>query len=106
MPALYHKASVMAYVSFYEGFGMPIAEAMAAGTAVVTSNCTSMPEVAGEFAELVDPHDIESIRDGLDKLLSNPQLRLSRSKEGKEWAQQWNWRHSALSLMNSFKQLR
>jgi len=106
MPALYHNASVMAYVSFYEGFGMPIAEAMAAGTAVVASNCTSMPEVAGEFAELVDPHDIESIRDGLDKLLSNPQLRLSRSKEGKEWAQQWNWRHSALSLMNSFKQLR
>ena len=66
---LYSEASLFAYPSLYEGFGLPILESFYHGTPVVTSNISSMPEVAGNAAELVDPNSIESIRQGLEKVL-------------------------------------
>ena len=59
LPALYREAACLAYPSLYEGIGFPVLEAMACGTPVVTSNVSSMPEVAGDAALLVDPYDVE-----------------------------------------------
>jgi glycosyltransferase involved in cell wall biosynthesis len=70
LAVLYSEASLFAYPSLYEGFGLPILEAFYHGTPVLTSNTSSMPEVAGNAAELVDPESVESIRAGLEKLLT------------------------------------
>lgn len=67
MPGLYAGAACVAYVSLCEGFGLPIVEAMAAGAPVVTSNCSSMPEVAGDAALLVDPTDVTAIADAIGR---------------------------------------
>jgi len=82
LAVLYGEAELFAYPSLYEGFGLPILEAFYHGTPVVTSNISSMPEVAGNAAELVDPLSVESIRDGLKKILNesteDQQKRLQR----------------------------
>lgn len=72
LPALYWHASVFALVSLYEGFGMPVLEALACGIPVAVSNVSSLPEVAGAHAILVDPLDIDSIVQGITQALTNP----------------------------------
>lgn len=69
IPALYRGAKAIAYVSLQEGFGLPIVEAFGVGVPILTSNVSSMPEVAGDGALLVDPYSIEDIRDGLDEIV-------------------------------------
>jgi len=98
-------ATVLAYVSFYEGFGMPVAEAMAAGTAVLASSVTSIPEVAAGAACLVNPHAVDSIRAGLLALLSGDDLRLSCEKKGRERARQLTWAASAAALLDVLRPL-
>lgn len=73
LAVLYGEADVFVYASLYEGFGLPILEAFYHGTPVVTSNLSSMPEVAGNAAELVDPDQVESIRQGIEKILNENQ---------------------------------
>ena len=75
LPSLTAGASVLAYPSLYEGFGLPLAEAMASGVACVTSNVSSMPEVAGEGARLVDPLSVSELSGALSGLLENPEER-------------------------------
>ena len=72
LAVLYRLAAVFVFPSLYEGFGLPPLEAMASGTPVVVSNVSSLPEVVGDAAVLVDPHDIDSIVDGLRSVLTNP----------------------------------
>ncbi len=74
LPALFAGAAAFAYPSLYEGFGFPVAQAMAAGVAVVTSNVSCLPEVAGEGALLVDPRSAAEIRAAMEKLLASPTL--------------------------------
>jgi glycosyltransferase involved in cell wall biosynthesis len=71
----YQRADLVAFVSTYEGFGMPILEAQAVGVPVVTSNQSSMPEVAGDGAVLVDPWDVGSIREGIQRVINDQDLR-------------------------------
>ena len=71
----YHRCDILSFVSTYEGFGMPIIEANAVGRVVITSKTSSMPEIAGNAAYLVDPFNTESIRDGFLTVISNTQLR-------------------------------
>ena len=71
----YHQCDILSLVSTLEGFGMPIVEANAVGRPVITSNTTSMPEIAGDAAVLVDPFDISSIREGILTIIQNQQLR-------------------------------
>ena len=83
LPALTAGASVLAYPSLYEGFGLPLAEAMAAGVACVTSNVSSLPEVAGEGARLVDPLSVSELRDALAALLESPGERARLGRAGR-----------------------
>ncbi|MDY0102510.1 MAG: glycosyltransferase family 1 protein [Lentimicrobium sp.] len=71
----YQEADIVSFVSLYEGFGLPIIEANAIGRPVITSNCTSMPEVAGEAALLVNPYDVKEIRQAIQKIIEDDKLR-------------------------------
>src|SRR5439155_16846144 len=84
LAVMYRLAGVFVFPSLYEGFGLPPLEAMASGTPVVTSNVSSLPEVAGEAAVLVDPYRPEAIADGIERVLSDETLR--RDLREKEFA--------------------
>jgi glycosyltransferase involved in cell wall biosynthesis len=95
LPALYNGALFLAYPTLYEGFGLPALEAMACGTAVLTSNVSSLPEIVGQAGVYVEPKDIESITQGLRLLLDDNQLRQELVEKGVERAKSFNWRKAA-----------
>ncbi len=80
----YREADIVSFVSLYEGFGLPIVEAQSVGRPVITSNVTSMPEVAGDSAMLVDPENVEHIRQGIQKLIKDEKLRKELVQKGFE----------------------
>jgi len=86
LAALYRRARVAVFPSLAEGFGLPVAEAMASGTPVVTSNVSSMPEVAGGAAVLVDPEDVDAITAGIRRVFERPELRRDLREKGPERA--------------------
>lgn len=106
MPALYEAAGIFAYVSLFEGFGMPVLEAMSYGVPVLTSNISSMPEVAGDAALLTDPLSIDDIADSLRNLIQNEALRERLAVAGREQAQQFGWKVSANRLLDILHDLR
>lgn len=91
----YNAATVFAYPSIYEGFGMPVTEAQACGTPVVTSNTTSLPEAAGEPAVLVDPYDVKAIAAGLRRLTEDADLRQHLGEQGLARARDFHWTQTA-----------
>ncbi|MFZ5815410.1 MAG: glycosyltransferase family 4 protein [Bacillota bacterium] len=91
LPALYTAASLFTYVSVFEGFGLPPLEAMACGTPVVTSNCSSLPEVVGDAALLVDPNSPEEIAHAIDRGLHDTGLRLEMRERGLARAARYSW---------------
>lgn len=95
MSALYSAASLFVFPTLYEGFGIPVIEAQACGTPVLTSNCSSLPEVAGEAAVYVDPYDEENMRDGILKALGDQNLRNELIQKGYENAKRFSWQKSA-----------
>ena len=102
LPALYAGAQVFAYPSLYEGFGLPIIEAMAAGAPVLTSNRASMPEVAGDAAVKIDPYQTQSIRDGLELLLRDADLRDELSQRGRNWTQRFTVEAQARGVLEAY----
>jgi len=97
------SALAMTYVSYFEGFGIPIVEAFYCDVPVITANVTSMPEVAGDAALLVDPYSVESIRDAMIKLASDEKLRLQLIERGKERKKEFNWQKSSERLWASIE---
>ncbi len=95
LPALYNAATVFAFPSLYEGFGLPVIEAMACGVPVLTSNISATAEVAADAALLVDPHATPAIRDGLRTLLTDSLLRDHYARRGLARAQDFSWRRAA-----------
>ena len=95
----------MAYVSYFEGFGLPILEAFGCDTPVITSNVTSMPEVAGDAAMLVDPFSVKSIAEGLEKIALDPDLREDLIKKGRERRKLFTWDNSAEQLWSVLEKL-
>jgi glycosyltransferase involved in cell wall biosynthesis len=91
LPALYSLADVFAMVSLYEGFGLPVVEAMACGTPVVTSTAGSLPEAAGDAALLVEPEDVDGIAAALTRLTSDAGLRQQLRERGLARAARFTW---------------
>lgn len=89
--SLYRRASIFAFPSLDEGFGMPVLEAMAAGTPVLTSNRSALPEVAGDAAVLVDPENVESLAGALRDLTESEEARADLSRRGAERAALFTW---------------
>ena len=98
-------AHVFVYPSLYEGFGFPVAQAMAAGTPVITSNVSSLPEIAGEAALLVDPRSQSELRGALARLLGNESLRSGMRAAGRTQAQQFRWEACAAKSLTFFREL-
>lgn len=95
---LYQNASVFAFPSLYEGFGIPPLEAMSWGVPVLTSNAASLPEVVGDAAVIIDPYDIEGISDGLYRLLTDNDLREDLINKGYKQIEKFTWEESANKL--------
>ena len=105
LPALYAGARLMAYPSLYEGFGLPIVEAMASGTPVLTSNVSCMPEVAGGAAKLVNPLDVEEIAQALKECLSNEVWQADARAKGLARAASLSWDRCVEETVAVYKQL-
>ncbi|MCE2490620.1 MAG: glycosyltransferase family 4 protein [Anaerolineae bacterium] len=103
LPALYSAAEVFAFPSLYEGFGLPVLEAMACGTPVVTSDLSSLPEVAENAALLIDPLDVEALADALRRLLDDSELRRQLIQAGQTRAGKFTWRKSARELLEVYR---
>jgi len=103
LATLYANAQFLAMPSLYEGFGLPLVEAMSYGTPVLTANNSSMPEVAGSAGLLVDALDVESIADGLQEIITNNELRERLAKNAKLNASRYSWDESAKKLITVFE---
>jgi glycosyltransferase involved in cell wall biosynthesis len=102
LPALYSGAIVFVYPSLYEGFGLPVLEAMACGTPVVTSDTSSLPEVAGDAGVLVDPADVEALANALRTLLEDPDRRAALSADGRRRAATFTWDRAAQQTLAAY----
>lgn len=102
---LYKNALCFAFPSLYEGFGLPILEAMKLGCPVITSNISSMPEAGGDAALYVNPRDVEDITKKLDKVVSSSDLRREMVEKGKKQAQKFSWEKAAKETLNVLEQV-
>ncbi|MFZ1529710.1 MAG: glycosyltransferase family 1 protein [Ferruginibacter sp.] len=105
LPLLYQGAAIFICPSFSEGFGMPVAESMACGTPVITSNCTSLPEVAGGAALLVNPTEPGEIFSAIIRLLSNAVLYEALKAKGLENAKRFSWVKAAEQTIDIYKKI-
>ena len=95
LPKLYRGAEAVVFVSLYEGFGLPILEAMASDVPVITSSVSAMPEVAGDAAVLVDPNSVDSIANALLRVMTDEKLRRELVAKGRRRVQEFDWDRSA-----------
>jgi glycosyltransferase involved in cell wall biosynthesis len=102
LPGLYSGASVFVYPSLYEGFGFPVLEAMACGCPVVVSNVSSLPEVVGKAGVLVDPHDADSISQGIKQALAS---RTQLIKLGLSQAQKFSWDKTTNQVLEVYEKI-
>ena len=105
LPVLYNEAEVLVYPAFAEGFGLPVLEAMACGTPVVTSNTTSLPEVTGDAAILVNPYSSEEIGQALEKILNDDSLRRELALRGLQRAKKFSWQDAAKKTIEVYKEV-
>ena len=104
--ALYRQAAALVYPSFAEGFGLPILEAFACGTPVVTSNGSGMLEAAGDAAELVDPHDPDSIAAGIVRVVRDADRRTELVERGRRRLEDFSWSRSARQMLDVYAEAR
>jgi len=105
LPCFYSGAEVFAYPSFYEGFGLPVLESMACGTPVVTSQGSSLDEIAGNAALFIDPLDEQSIANALKQLLGDPQLSKRLVQEGLRRSREFSFRNAARQTIDVYERL-
>ncbi len=105
LAAMYTGATVFALPSLYEGFGLPVLEAMACGAPVLTSRAGALPEVGGDAALYVDPEDEEAIAAGLERYLRDSELRAEMRERGFKQADQFSWERTAQETLRVYQQL-
>ncbi len=101
--SLYTSADVFIYPSLYEGFGLPVLESMAAGCPVIVSNVSSLPEIVGDAAILVDPYNINEIAQAILTVLQDMDLKIHMSKKGVEQAKKFTWEGASNNFLDIFK---
>jgi glycosyltransferase involved in cell wall biosynthesis len=104
LPALYHAALLLVYPSLFEGFGIPLVEAMSCGCPIVCSNVTSLPELAGDAAVLVNPYDIEGLADAMWRVLRGLDLRADLVAKGLARARHFSWERAARQTVQIYRQ--
>lgn len=105
LPLLYRMAEVFAYPSLYEGFGLPVAEAMSCGTPVLVSEDGALAEVVGAAALVVDAHSVDGIADGLLRLLGDAELRQRLSEAGRTRAARFTWEAAARQVLDVYREV-
>jgi glycosyltransferase involved in cell wall biosynthesis len=103
LPLLYNSADMFVYPSLFEGFGLPVLEAMACGVPVITSNVSSLPEVAGEAAVLIDPTDTDELRESLLSLWRDSDQRRNLAARGKKQASHFTWERAAEQTVSIYE---
>ena len=101
---LYRNCYAHVYPSLFEGFGLPVLEGMQLGAPTITSNTSSIPEVAGDAAILIDPEDVNAITQALLRLSNNREERDQLSDAGLTQSAKFDWQQSAASLLSLYKQ--
>jgi glycosyltransferase involved in cell wall biosynthesis len=102
---LYTNAQLLVYPSLYEGFGFPILEAMACGCPVITSRLSSIPEIAGDAAVLVDPMDVEQLANAIRHVLQDDSLILRMRNQGRERSKLFSWKHCAEETLSVYRSI-
>ncbi|MBS4015545.1 MAG: glycosyltransferase family 4 protein [Candidatus Latescibacteria bacterium] len=105
LPVIYSTAKLFILPSLFEGFGLPVIEAMACGTPVITSNTSSLPEIAGDAAVLINPYDTEEIGQAIIKVISDQQLQTEMRAKGFKNVKRFSWQESAHELLDVFEQI-
>jgi glycosyltransferase involved in cell wall biosynthesis len=105
MRVFYEAAAAFVFPSLYEGFGLPPLEAMASGTPVITSSMSSLPEVVGEAAMLVNPENVFDIARGIKEVLLNSDLRTKLTEEGRIHAAKYSWKHTAQEVLEIYREI-
>jgi glycosyltransferase involved in cell wall biosynthesis len=105
LPLLMNAAQAFIFPSLYEGFGLPVLEAMKCGTPVLTSNISSLPEIVGHAAILVDPYDEESIAHGMEQLVEDGELSARLANDGLEQSSLFSWKKAAAETLKIYKQV-
>lgn len=105
MPLLYSSAEVLLYPSLYEGFGLPVLEAMATGTPVITSNVSALPEVGGDAAAYINPEDTEGMAKAIREIMEDKGAREMMIKKGLEQAKKFSWEKCALETVGVYRNL-
>lgn len=105
LAGIYRQASMLLFPSLYEGFGLPILEAMISGCPVLTSDRGGIPEVAGKAALYVDPESIDAITEGIKAIAENPSLRQSLVRSGATWVKQFSWKNTAEQTLKFYEEI-
>lgn len=103
LPALYQGATVFLYPTLYEGFGLPVLEAMASGAPVITSNTSALKEIAEGYAHLVDPLDVAAMAEAIAHCVAEPEHRASLARLGRKRAEQFTWRETATRTLEIYR---
>ena len=105
MPSLYTLAEVLAFPSIYEGFGLPVLEAMACGCPVITSDRGALPEISGSHCPRVDPYDVTQISSGILKIITDQSYRDELVQEGYKWCKSFTWEKAASQFLHTYTEL-
>ncbi|MBU3914816.1 glycosyltransferase family 4 protein [bacterium] len=105
LPQLYKNATAFVYPAIHEGFGLPVLEAMSCGAPVITSNTSSLPEVANDAAVYVDPFSVDSIQEAIEKVVSDSELRQEMSRKSKIQSKQFSWGKTAELTENVYSKV-
>lgn len=104
-PALYSAATLFVFPSLYEGFGLPVLEAMACGTPVIASNAASLTEVVGDGGLLVEPQDVDALAEAMIAVLTDSRLRASLRQRGLEQARRFSWERTARETLGVYREM-